>query len=51
ISSSAPHHYGSCGVVCTAGETYFTGSHDFFSLDEMMEHVFGTGAKDLGLSQ
>ncbi|KAH9302561.1 hypothetical protein KI387_014144, partial [Taxus chinensis] len=35
-NSSTPHHYGSCGAVCTAGETSFTGSHDFFSIDEML---------------
>ena len=50
-SSSAPHHCGSCGAVCTAGETSFAGSQDFFSIDEMLGNVFGTGATDIGLSQ
>ncbi|KAH9289446.1 hypothetical protein KI387_033563, partial [Taxus chinensis] len=50
-SSSAPHQCGSCGAVCTAGETSFAGSQDFFSIDEMLGSVFGTGATDIGLSQ
>ncbi|KAH9327200.1 hypothetical protein KI387_007378, partial [Taxus chinensis] len=37
--------------VCTAGETSFVGSQDFFSIDEMLGNVFGTGATDIGLSQ
>ncbi|KAH9287582.1 hypothetical protein KI387_031699, partial [Taxus chinensis] len=51
VSSSAPHHCGSCGAICSVGKTSFVGSHYFFSLDEMMADVFGTGANDLGLSQ
>ncbi|KAH9289889.1 hypothetical protein KI387_034006, partial [Taxus chinensis] len=35
-SSSVAHHCGSCGAICTAGETSFAGSQDLFSIDEML---------------
>ncbi|KAH9290872.1 hypothetical protein KI387_034989, partial [Taxus chinensis] len=50
-SSSTPHHCGSCGAVCTVGETSFAGSQDLVSIDEMLGNVFGTGATVIGLSQ
>ncbi|KAH9297035.1 hypothetical protein KI387_028717, partial [Taxus chinensis] len=50
-SSRTPHQCGSCGAVCTAGETSFAGSQDFFSVDEMLGNVFGIVTTDIGLSQ